>query len=149
MTQEPPASEGSEDEKAWADIIAGWDESPSGDVPAAESLPESGQPPAAPEPLPLVEPVETWNPVPFDFADEGTFVPPTPPPTQLPPPPRLLAWIGVIGSPAVFLVCLILRVGLPSWASTLLVAAFVGGFLFLVATMRNEPPDPYDDGARV
>jgi hypothetical protein len=95
------------------------------------------------------EPVETWNPVPFDLADEGTFVPPTPPPVQLPSPPRLLAWCGVIGAPLVFLVCLIAGLTLPSWASTLLVAAFIGGFVFLVATMRNDPPDPYDDGARV
>jgi hypothetical protein len=87
--------------------------------------------------------------VPFDLSDEGTFVPPTPPPMPLPSPPRLLAWCGVIGSPLVFLVFLILSLTLPSWASTLLVAAFIGGFVFLVATMRNEPPDPYDDGARV
>jgi len=149
VTQEPSANEGAEDEKAWADIVAGWDASPVGDVPAAESLLESGQPPAASEPLPLVEPVETWNPVPFDLADEGAFVPPTPPPVPLPSPPRLLAWCGVIGSPLVFLVFLVLSLTLPSWASTLLVAAFIGGFVFLVATMRNDPPDPYDDGARV
>lgn len=141
MTQEPPANEGSEDEEAWADIVAGWDASPASDVPEAESLPLV----EAPE----VEPVDTWNPVPFDLADEGTFVPPTPPPMQLPPPPRLLAWCGVIGAPLVFLVFLILSLSLPSWASTLLVAAFIGGFVFLVATMRNDPPDPYDDGARV
>lgn len=150
MTQaEPPANEGSEDDKAWADIVAGWDQSPSGDVPEAEALPDADQASAAREPLPLVEPVETWNPVPFDLADEGTFVPPTPPPVQLPSPPRLLAWCGVIGAPLVFLVFLILRLTLPSWASTLLVAAFIGGFVFLVATMRNDPPEPYDDGARV
>lgn len=141
MTQEPPANEGSEDEKAWADIVAGWDASPASDVPEAESLPLV----EAPE----VEQADTWNPVPFDLADEGRFVPPTPPPMQLPPPPRLLAWCGVIGAPLVFLIFLILSLSLPSWASTLLVAAFIGGFVFLVATMRNDPPDPYDDGARV
>lgn len=140
MTQEPPASDGSEDDKAWAEIVAGWDSTPASEVPEAET---------ASEHLPLVEPVETWNPVPFDLADEGTFVPPTPPPVQLPSPPRLIAWSGVIGAPAVFLVFLIFSLTLPSWASTLLVAAFIGGFIFLVATMRNEPPDPYDDGARV
>ncbi|GGO87245.1 hypothetical protein GCM10011584_11390 [Nocardioides phosphati] len=146
MTQEPSANEGSEDEKAWADIVAGWGESPVGDVPEAESIaePAASQPPAPPEPE-----TPAWNPVPFDLADEGAFVPPTPPPVPLPSPPRLLAWIGVIGSPLVFLVFLVLGLTLPSWASTLLVAAFIGGFVFLVATMRNDPPDPYDDGARV
>jgi hypothetical protein len=147
------------DEQAWADIVAGWDASPAGDVPEAESMAESAseqEPPAGFEPL-TIEPVErrpepvdsTWNPVPFDLSDEGGFVPPTPPPVPLPSPPRLLAWIGVIGAPLFFLACLILGVSLPSWASTLLVAAFIGGFVFLVATMRNDPPDPYDDGARV
>ncbi len=145
MTQaEPPANEGSEDEKAWADIVAGWDASPTGAVPAAEEITDADQPAEVPEPE-----APAWNPVPFDLADEGTFVPPTPPPVQLPSPPRLLAWCGVIGSPLVFLICLILSVTLPSWASTLLVAGFIGGFVFLVATMRNDPPDPYDDGARV
>lgn len=132
------------DEQAWADIVAGWDASPSGAVPAAEELTDEGRTPAAPEPDAPV-----WNPVPFDLADEGAFMPPTPPPVPLPSPPRLLAWCGVIGSPVVFLVCLVVGLTLPSWASTLLVAAFIGGFVFLVATMRNEPPDPYDDGARV
>ncbi|HSX68935.1 hypothetical protein [Nocardioides sp.] len=142
MTQEPPASDGSEDDKAWAEIVAGWDATAAGgDLPEAEADTEA-RTEAEPE-------RPAWNPVPFDLADEGTFVPPTPPPVQLPSPPRLIAWSGVIGAPAVFLVFLILSLSLPSWASTLLVAAFVGGFIFLVATMRNEPPDPYDDGARV
>ena len=45
------------------------------------------------------------------------------------------------------LACLILRIGLPELLAYALVAAFVGGFLYLVVTMTREPRDPDDDGA--
>ena len=38
---------------------------------------------------------------------------------------------------------------LPDWVSMLLVASFVGGFVFLVATMPRERRDDGDDGAVV
>lgn len=140
-------TQGDED-KLWADIVARYDEAPAAaDVPEAETV--TPAPEAVFEPLPLIEPAETWNPVPFTPDAEEGFVPPVPPKVQLPEPPRLIAWCGVIGAPAVFLLFLILGITLPSWASTLLIISFLGGFVFLVATMRNEPRDPYDDGARV
>ena len=80
--------------------------------------------------------------------DEG-FVPPPPPPLPRLPPDRLLAWSGLFGSPTVLLVCLVFGVHLPPWLGYLLVAWFVGGFIYLVVQMPGGPADPYDDGARL
>lgn len=76
------------------------------------------------------------------------FVPPSPPPLPTPPPERLLAWIGLFGVPVVVLVAVVLGLAFPSWLSILLLAWFVGGFVFLVATMHPRTDDP-DDGAVV
>lgn len=114
-----------DEEKAWQDIVERWDDEPA----------TGGS---------------TYDPKPFGGFDyEERFVPPKPGPTPLPEPPRLIAWSGVLGAPVVFLVFLIAGARLPSWASTLLVCAFIGGFVFLVATMPREPRDPGDDGAVV
>lgn len=75
------------------------------------------------------------------------FVPPPPPPVPLATTDRLLAWVGVFGSPALLLVCLVAGFSLPSLVAYLLVIAFVGGFLYLVIQMSREPRDPHDDGA--
>lgn len=154
-------TQGDED-KAWQDIVDNWGDEPAvGAAPDIESLLVHPMKPAEPPRVvevpsvdeSTVEPEagesgeEPWSPVAWE--DEGRFVPPPPPPIAMPSPPRLLAWIGVIGSPAIFLVCVIFGLTLPSWAATLLVAAFIGGFAVLVATMRNEPRDPFDDGAVV
>jgi len=80
--------------------------------------------------------------------DEG-YVPPPPPPLPRVEPDRMLAWIGVFGSPAVLLCALIFSFSLPSWLGYLLVAAFVGGFIYLVVKMPREPREPWDDGAQV
>jgi len=82
-------------------------------------------------------------------ADDERFVPPPPPPLPRLPPDRLLAWSGVFGSPAVLLVCLVFGVHLPPWLGYLLVASFIGGFVYLVVHMPRGPGDPYDDGARL
>lgn len=138
-----------DDDEVWRDIVARWEDEPAAGVAPDVEATGSVDAPSADSPSADVPSGETWNPKPFDLADEGTFVPPTPPPVQLPEPPRLIAWSGVIGAPALFVIALIAGVRLPSWASTLLVCSFIGGFVFLVATMRNEPRDPGDDGAVV
>ena len=62
-------------------------------------------------------------------------------------PDRLVAWAGVLGSPVVLLCALLFSIGMPVWLGYLLVAAFVGGFLYLVAdewrmsTGRKPRPD--------
>ena len=88
-------------------------------------------------------------PAPEDDEDEDRFVPPEPPPLPRATPDRLLAWAGVLGSPLVLLASLLLSFSIPGWAAYLLVAGFVGGFVYLVVKMPREPRDPWDDGAQV
>ena len=95
-------------------------------------------------PVPSSEPLNTEA----TYFDEGHFIPPEPPPLVLPEPPRLLAWSGVFGAPLIALLLVVFRVDPPEWMSFLLVVAFVGGFVYLVATMRrDEDRWSGDDGA--
>ena len=80
---------------------------------------------------------------------EERFVPPPPPPLPKPPPARLLAWLGLFGVPTFVLVTLVAGVSLPSWLGMLLMGWFVGGFVFLVASMKPDPGGDSDDGARI
>ena len=79
--------------------------------------------------------------------DGEHFVPPPPPPVPLASPPRLLAWIGLFGVPLLVLVALVIGRPLPSWLGLLLTLWFVGGFVFLVVSMRPGQRDEDDDGA--
>jgi hypothetical protein len=81
--------------------------------------------------------------------EEERFVPPEPPPLPRIEPDRMLAWLGVLGSPVVLLCALIFSISMPAWLGYLLVGGFVGGFLYLVVKMPREPRDPWDDGAQV
>ncbi len=74
-------------------------------------------------------------------------MPPPPPPIPTPPRDRLVAWLGIFGSPAILLVCLVLGIVIPQLIAYVLVAGFVGGFVYLVVKMPREPRDPGDDGA--
>jgi hypothetical protein len=51
--------------------------------------------------------------------------------------------------PSFVLVALVAHLVLPSWLGLVLMAWFVGGFVFLVASMRPGQGDDYDDGARL
>ena len=85
----------------------------------------------------------------LDEYDEDAFVPPTPPPLPRVAPDRMVAWVGIFGSPALLLAAMIFSISLPTWLGYLLVAGFVGGFIYLVAKMPRGPRDPWDDGAQV
>jgi hypothetical protein len=80
---------------------------------------------------------------------EERFVPPPPPPLPKVPRDRLAAWAGVFGSPTVLLIFLVIGVHLPTVVGYALIAAFVGGFVYLVVQMPRGPRDPFDDGARL
>ncbi len=83
----------------------------------------------------------TWD-------DEGHFVPPEPPPLDVPEPTRLLAWGGLLGAPVVMLLLVLFSLTPPDWLAFLMVVGFVGGFVYLVATMRRDDDHwPGDDGA--
>jgi hypothetical protein len=84
-----------------------------------------------------------------DPAEPEAFVPPEPPPAPLPRGPRLAAWAGVLLVPVLMLTAALTRLWLPTFVGVALVAWFVGGFGYLVATMPRGPRDPGDDGAVV
>jgi hypothetical protein len=129
-----------DEDEAWRQIVANY-----GDVPSLDD---------APRPEPREEYV-VENDAPdepdavFPWEDEGRFVPPPPPPVPRSTPDRLAAWAGLFGAPLVLLVALVLNLSLPTWAGYVLVAWFVGGFLYLVVQMPSGPRDPGDDGARL
>ena len=127
----------SEDD-AWRAIVENYGERPEVDP---EPLPD-----APPDLTAYEQPAEPPPPAP---ADEDRFVPPPPPAVPRPPRDRLAAWVGVFGAPAILLICSLARIDLPDILILALAAAFVGGFLYLVARMPRGPRDPWDDGAQV
>jgi hypothetical protein len=124
----------SEDE-AWRSIVENYGDR--ADVDPSEApivpAPDDAEPAGEPEPV--------W--------EEERFVPPPPPPLPRVAPDRMLAWSGLFGSPTVLLTALVLGFHLPGWLAYLLVAWFVGGFVYLVVQMPSGPRDPGDDGARL
>ena len=145
---EGAASEGGrklDEDAAWRSIIEHY-----GDRADISDLPPE-------EPSPPVEPVETprftvferrWEPEPLNteatWDNEGHFVPPVPPPIPKLEPRRKLAWIGLFGAPLLMLVAVVFGWSYPSWVGFLLIAGFLGGFGYLVATM---PQTRGEDGS--
>lgn len=147
---EQPSDEPVDTETAWRDIVDNY-----GDravVEPGEYVDEPRVVHARDEPAELDEPAEAagvddlWSD--DDDEDEG-YVPPPPPPLPVVAPARMAAWICVLGAPAVVVVLLIASIQLPTIVGWVLIAAFVGGFGYLVATMSREPRDPWDDGSRI
>jgi hypothetical protein len=83
----------------------------------------------------------------YDEAER--FVPPPPPPLPRPEPKRAIAWAGLFCAPVLVLIALVFRIDLPPLLDYLLVGWFVGGFVYLVATMSRTPREPWDDGSRI
>ena len=133
------------EDDAWRAIVENFGDRADLDPdPVREPEPE----PAAPRPEPRAD--RSWDEQSVD-SDWSTdrFVPPPPPPLPSTTKDRMAAWLGIFGSPAVLLVCLVLAIDLPQLIAYALVAAFVGGFLYLVFQMPRGPRDPDDDGARI
>jgi len=152
---------GSRDEELlWRSIVDNYGDRVTLDPPPGESSAEApeertDEPPAASQVPAAPTPHEDQPAEARDWLDayddpEDHFVPPEPERVPTPEPRRLIAWAGVFGVPVAVLVLVVLQVSLPPWASMLCLAWFVGGFGYLVATMRREPPDnDWDDGARL
>jgi hypothetical protein len=157
-----------DEDAVWAEIVANYGERPQmGSSVADSDFPEPpSSDPEVGRPGPVVEPVETRPRNIFDrsylesstelsseatWDDEGHFVPPPPPPLPTLEPRRKLAWIGMFGAPTVMLLAVVFGWQLPGWVGTLLVGSFVGGFVYLVATMPRRRPGDWsgDDGAVV
>lgn len=127
----------------WQAIVENYGDRP--ELAADDVRPVSESPrPDAPDPAAAWD--DTY--VDSDWTSDR-FVPPPPPPIPRATADRLAAWLGVLGSPAVLLVCLILSIDLPQLLAYLLVAGFIGGFIYLILTMSRDPRDPGDDGARI
>ena len=160
MTPDPRPSEdpdrGLDIDARFAEIIADWEPS----APADEGEPEvTPPPPEQPAPEERAERLRglfqpTWND-PLDseatWEDEGHFVPPPPPPLPQVEPRRRLAWAALLGTPLIALLLVGAGIRVAGWMAFLLVVGFIGGFGYLVATMRSGPPDDWsgDDGARI
>ncbi|MDQ1629787.1 MAG: hypothetical protein QOI54_3531 [Actinomycetota bacterium] len=149
------------DELAWAGIVATFD-SPIIDVvrrwPASEEVDEprgsigttraDGDEPAAPRVL-------DWPPAPppevHRAGDEEHFQPPPPPPIPVPDTLGRFAWTAVLGGPLFLLVATLAGLDASGWPGLLALGAFMGGFVTLVARMKDRPPSDLgdDDGAVV
>jgi len=87
-----------------------------------------------------------------DLADEQEhYVPPEPPPFPTTDTVNRFAWVGLIGGPAFLILGTLLGWSVDGVAALLAVGAFVGGFVTLVARMKDGPSidDDGDDGAVV
>ena len=100
------------DDDVWRSIVENFGERASLD-PEDEAV--APPPPARPDPRAWEEPDD---PAPTYAEDVDAFVPPEPPPLPVPEPDRGIAWVGVIGSPLLLLVSLVLCLLLIRHAST-------------------------------
>ena len=143
-TRDPESSDLPEHEqRAWDAIVADL----SGQIDLGPQFPkERSLPPLAADgdhPDPLADDAD-WE---DEDEDEG-FEPPHPPP--LPRPADTVArftWAAVLGGPVLVLTANLL--GWDRWMSGLGVAITVGGFVALVARMKDEREDDGNDGAVV
>ena len=136
-------------DSAWRAIVENYGERARLDEPvAAPELPAEDPAPTSygekePEPDDLDGDLD-------DVAEVDRFQQPVPPPVPLPSTwQRRAAWGGVFVAPVLALLLALLRVQLPALLGWGLVGWFVGGFLYLVATMPRTPREPWDDGSRV
>ena len=133
--------EPSAEEAAWQTIVDNFGERAALDE-HDEPLDRRDQVPGSPRALFASELVPAERPEP-----EDRYVPPPPPPIPHAEPVRLLAWLGLFGVPLAVLVAVVAGLSVASWLGLILMVWFVGGFVFLVASMRSGPPDDHDDGA--
>ncbi|MDA2814496.1 hypothetical protein O4J56_27875 [Nocardiopsis sp. RSe5-2] len=161
-----PGPRGNRDEDdVWADLVARFYESGTGDEGGAPAWPDAenvapGRADRAEDPG-----VEDTAPSPVaDDDDDGSerrgarasedegehFVPPPPPPLPRGDMVGRLAWGGLFGGPAVLLVSMLMGTR-PGWLAFCAVAAFIAGFVVLVVRMgdRASGDNGPDDGAVV
>lgn len=86
---------------------------------------------------------------PVESRDDEHFVPPPPPPLPRPDSVTRWAWVAMLGGPVFLLLTALLGQQVADWIVVTALAAFVGGFITLVARMKDRPPRDSgpDDGA--
>lgn len=152
MTTPPEDPRPEDEDAAWERLVAEFDAPPAEPVgrwPVSEDV-DGGVPPVSPvsralEPEPvddIPEPVE-W--------DEGHYVPPPPPPIPVAHPLTLWAWVALLGGIVILIGSQLISYELSPAKSLIAVLMVVGGFVTLVARMRDSPPTDSgpDDGAVV
>lgn len=143
MSPRDEDSRRAQEDAEWQALVESYGDRPEFPEPAEGDL-EPAFADDFPEVLPLADGQRE-----LEFDDEERYVPPPPPPLPRPRGIRLVAWFGLFGVPALVLLCIMVKISLPSFLDLLFLAWFVGGFGYLVATM-NGPRDPdagWDDGA--
>lgn len=158
------------DDIAWSDIVAGFNIDLHDEVPrwpVSEDIDEE----SAREPAPGASIGPTIG---FDSLRDATPVSPVVRPDddetrrgdddpddhyQPPPPPPLpdidrvarFAWAGALGGPLLLVIAALAGLQLEGWVGLLALLAFMGGFVTLVARMKDRPPTDSgpDDGAVV
>jgi hypothetical protein len=170
-----PLEGGIDEDAAWAGIVAGFDEVTTDPVPRWPVAEDADTTDAAegrdtgradsrdgadevhgPDLTTYAgaSPASTWR-APAERAPgaddaEEHFVPPPPPPLHLPTDPiARAAWVGLIGGPLLIIVAALLGWTLSGWVGVLAAGGFVGGFVTLIARMKEQPPDSGDNGAVV
>lgn len=146
-----------DEEAAWLAIVENYGDRPEMGPEADTVAPVAPEDPAVPHVPPVrfdrsyLDAMDARPPEePAALArEEEHFVPPEPPAVPRPTPARRLAWLGLFLSPVLMLVAVVFGLAYPPWVTMLLVASFVGGFVFLVATMPSDDRDGWDDGAVV
>ena len=125
---------------AWAHIVANYGTAPSMDAPGVDAPPE----PVADEPVSPPAPQVAHD----DDDDEHHYVPPPPPPLPRPHGPAAVAWVGLIGGPLLLMFAAIAGIRLPGLLTATAVIGFVGGMVYLIATMDGSR-EGWDNGAQV
>lgn len=82
----------------------------------------------------------------LDESDEGHFVPPEPPPLPEADTTAKLAWLGVLGSPVLLLLAVVLGWEMSWWLTTVTIGGFLGGVATLVMRMRTGDEEDDDPG---
>lgn len=81
--------------------------------------------------------------------EEDHFVPPEPPPLPKLEPAAKLAWLAVLGGPAILFSAVLLQMPINWWMITLGVGGFLGGFGTLVYRLGDDRDDDgFDDPGR-
>lgn len=153
-----PATDNDDDDGAWAAIVSSYDAASVDPVPrwpVSEDVPDEQGEPDAPGSVAGSGPQHgpERDATSGDEADDERdhYVPPPPPPLPRADPVTRLAWVGMLGGPVLLALAAIFGLAIGGWVAFLAVAGFVGGFVTLVARMKDRPPTDsgYDDGAVV
>ncbi|HET9946153.1 MAG TPA: hypothetical protein VFR56_10915, partial [Actinomycetes bacterium] len=151
-------------EIAWAGIVADFDLESGDEVPrwpASEDLPDrvaregtsDGDPAESSTTYSSFEDLRAATPAPPVMRPDPDehFEPPTPPPLPKVDTVGRFAWAGAVGGPLLLVLAALLGLPVAGWVGLLALAAFMAGFVTLVARMKDRPPTDSgpDDGAVV